>query len=218
MFRSMTRSGWRRSAVAIGTAALVVTACGGDDDVASVVTTSPTATSDEQSLLPTPSSTGTEAYPEGTALRFLRGDERFTTLVGILESRDIGAAVRMWSNPNHDATIIAPTDDAFAELSPDLRSALLEDDVVARVVMNHVTSDPFTAAELVGAGSVQTLGVALDVAQSGDEVSVGGVPIAEPDVVIGRTVIHVVDQLILPCHDAFLAGQLGEAFTDTCRG
>lgn len=169
-------------------------------------------------VLPTPTSEGPDVYPEGSALRLFRGDRRFSTLVGIIEQGQVGAALSILSRPHHAATIIAPTDEAFRRLSPELLRAILDDRVVGRVVRNHVISDPRTSLELEGAAEMQTLGVAVAISRAGDDLRVAGVPLEEKDIEVGPTIIHIVDNLILPCHDAYLTEELAPHYARVCGG
>ena len=167
--------------------------------------------------LPTPTTSGAEAYLEDSALRVLRGDGRFDTFVGIIEQGIVGRALPLWSDPFHDATIFAPTDAAFRSVDAALLEAMLDDRILPRIVTNHVFPEPLRLAELDHEQVLQTMGVEVEVCKEGGTVTVSGAEITEADVEAGVTVIHVLDELILPCNDAYLQDVLGPDFGHHCR-
>lgn len=204
-------AGFRRTGTAILLTTLLVAACSGAGEM-------PATT--ETPVAPAPTSTDASAYTEGSVLHTLLSDGRFTTFAGIIENEDVGRALEFFGNPNVTVTVFAPTDEAFRALDDKLLASLLDDRASQRWFGNHVVgerADGDALTEAVG-GSFQSLGVALPVAGSSDEVTIAGVPIIETDLATGNSVVHAAGAVILPCDDQFLNDVVGPDYADVCTG
>jgi len=110
-------------------------------------------------------------------------------------------------------TVFAPTDAAFAALPPGTVDALLEPanrSLLTDILTYHVAEDLLLAADLVEAGSAETLeGSSVTVlateeppATEGAEpttvVTVGGTPVTTPDLLTTNGVVHVIDEVLVP--------------------
>jgi uncharacterized surface protein with fasciclin (FAS1) repeats len=96
-------------------------------------------------------------------------------------------------------TVFAPTDEAFAKLSPGAWDGLLKDSAKLKAVLNyHVVPGHFMAKE-VKSGEVMTLqGSTLTAAVAFGSLSVNGARIMQRDLVATNGIIHAIDAVILP--------------------
>jgi uncharacterized surface protein with fasciclin (FAS1) repeats len=120
----------------------------------------------------------------------------FTTLIGTLQAASLIDTLRT-AGPY---TLFAPTNAAFRRLVPDAFDALVKDTgrlydflalhvVPGLVMLNDVT-----------AGAIKTLGGAsLTTARAAGEVLVNGVGISRADIEASNGVMHVIDEVLLPC-------------------
>jgi uncharacterized surface protein with fasciclin (FAS1) repeats len=92
--------------------------------------------------------------PSGTLVDLLQADGRFTTLLGALEATGLDEAL-MGEGP---FTVLAPTDDAFADLDPDALSALVADpEALKAVLLYHVVAGDRSLDDLNDDRKVATL-------------------------------------------------------------
>lgn len=155
-------TGMRRIQVRIGSqlwlvlaGAFAVGAVGCSDDAQVTTTTSPptaSATADGlqtgeadptttvgNTLLPV-LETSLEDIPEGTIPALLAADGRFETLLELLEDYS-PLQLRLLGGPAFNHTFLAPTDEAFAALSPNRLQAILDDEIRTRDLFHrHVLS------------------------------------------------------------------------------
>jgi peptidoglycan hydrolase-like protein with peptidoglycan-binding domain len=116
--------------------------------------------------------------PEPTILEVLRGDNRFTTLVELIDQSgfapDLSAFARI--------TALAPTNDAFAAMNPADLDALRQDpNLVATVLSYHILDSEWTLAELATVSTVQTIhGQAVTVTVDGETVRFNDAAVAIP--------------------------------------
>jgi uncharacterized surface protein with fasciclin (FAS1) repeats len=103
-------------------------------------------------------------------------------------------------------TIFAPTDEAFARLSPASLKALLRNNRKLKTVLAyHVVSGTLAAAQLA-TGDLRTVeGSSLQVAVDKGRVSINGAHIVQADIFTSNGVIHAIDALLIPKTAAFLA-------------
>ena len=123
----------------------------------------------------------------------------FTTLVAAVEAAGL---VETLKGPG-PFTVFAPTDAAFAALPEGtLDSLLLPENAeqLTSILTYHVAPNFYPASSLAGSrGRIPTVnGQALVVDGTGGGVSIGGAPVATPDVMASNGVIHVIDQVLLP--------------------
>lgn len=103
-------------------------------------------------------------------------------------------------------TVFAPTDDAFAKLSPQLVSDLLQPEkreLLKSILLSHVVPGKLSAHDLVNLVSgPQTLdGETLKV-DSAAGLRIADAKISIPDVETTNGVIHIIDSVILPASAA----------------
>lgn len=151
---------------------------------------------------------GPSSYPEGTIAAILAADERFDTLMELTEQDMPRVALDSFTAPELDITFFAPTDDAFAALSPGALDWLRNDDNVHELqllydhhVVGHVvlSSDDLRSKIQAGDGEVEALDESpirltlVDGALHVDEATV-----IEGDIEAVNGVIHVIDAVIVP--------------------
>ncbi|RME66227.1 MAG: PDZ domain-containing protein [Caldilineae bacterium] len=98
-------------------------------------------------------------------------------------------------------TVFAPTDAAFAELSEDARSALMDDpEALSRLLQHHVVSgEALSLEDLLKAGRItMTDGSQLEVAYDGETPLLDGAGFIVPDIETGNGVVHIIDAVLLP--------------------
>ncbi|MBK8011306.1 MAG: fasciclin domain-containing protein [Deltaproteobacteria bacterium] len=118
----------------------------------------------------------------------------FSTLLGAATSAGLAASL---AGPN-ELTVFAPTDTAFAALGVDL--SLVEDDVLANILLHHVVPGALRSSEVVSRTSLATLAnTSLSVDTSGGSVRIGGAALtATLDVEASNGLIHVASEVIVP--------------------
>ena len=99
-------------------------------------------------------------------------------------------------------TVFAPTDAAFAALPAGTVENMLKPenrDQLVKVLTYHVVPGKVPASRVVGMKSATTVqGGQLDIAASGDGVTVGGARVTATDVAASNGVIHVIDKVLIP--------------------
>jgi len=97
-------------------------------------------------------------------------------------------------------TLLAPTDEAFDELSAQEMASLTEDlDVLRAFVERHIIDARLLAAELQARTVVTARsGDALAVRGRGSMLIIGGTRVLTKDIAAGAAVIHTVDTVVLP--------------------
>jgi uncharacterized surface protein with fasciclin (FAS1) repeats len=123
---------------------------------------------------------------------------RFDTLLAAVGAADLGGAL---ASPG-PFTVFAPTDDAFARLGDDAIAGLLEPaakPTLARILKHHVVPGRFTAGDLVGLDSIETLaGTTLDLGALRGRLLVGDAAVETADLAASNGVIHVIDRVLIP--------------------
>ena len=96
-------------------------------------------------------------------------------------------------------TIFAPSDDAFAEL-PGFATEYLSNNskLLQHVLQYHVLSGAVTSDGLSSGDIAGITGLALSVKLDGKGVSVNDARVTETDIVVGNTVLHIVDRMLVP--------------------
>jgi uncharacterized surface protein with fasciclin (FAS1) repeats len=126
----------------------------------------------------------------------------FTALLGALKAACFVDTLR---TPG-PYTMFAPTDEAFARLSPAVLKGLLKNTRKLKTILTyHVVSGTVAAKNLV-AGELRTVeGSSLLVARDNAEISINGARIAQADIFTSNGVIHAIDALLIPKTAALLA-------------
>jgi uncharacterized surface protein with fasciclin (FAS1) repeats len=123
------------------------------------------------------------------------GNPAFSTLVSALGKAGLVDAL----SGKGPFTVFAPTNDAFAKLA-----SLPEGDALKQVLLYHVASGKFLAADLIKSGEVTTLqGKKIKVEQksNGDVILNGIVKVTTADIPASNGVIHVIDTVLIPPTD-----------------
>ncbi len=199
-------------------AALLVTACGGDDADSTETTAAPTTTAATTDAAPetteaapettaamtetTPAMTETtEAAPETTAAALgsivdvATAAGNFTTLLAAVEAAGLTETLATTK-----FTVLAPTDEAFAKVDPAALEALLADPAaLTAVLQNHLLPLPQDSSTIVIFDSVVTAaGTSLPVVSDGSTVTIGGATVIQADIEADNGIIHAIDTVILP--------------------
>jgi uncharacterized surface protein with fasciclin (FAS1) repeats len=96
-------------------------------------------------------------------------------------------------------TVFAPTNEAFAKLSPAVWEQLSQDKVkLARVLSYHVVPGRMTVSE-INSGSVKTTqGSTLKLTSDRGKVRVNNANITQSDLAADNGIVHAIDTVILP--------------------
>lgn len=151
-------------------------------------------------LLPPENSifTSAEGSREDTLRMVLEEDGRFTTLLSLLQTADLGLDL---DNPTLDYTIFAPTDAAFAQLSDELMEQLMNEPQTLEAILSyHVVGDSLSINQIATDDYIPTLeGRPLIVStDASNNVSLNGTPIQNFNIVASNGVIHAVDTVLMP--------------------
>lgn len=181
--------------------ALLLTACTSDepDTVAKEPTTvsaSPTNTPVTETVVeePAPKEPDPQPQPQGPMdlVDTLINRGNFTQLVAAIQSADVEEKLRS-AGPY---TILAPTDAAFATLSPDI---LADPDLLFDIVLYHVIEGKLTSADIANQTFMTTLlGDDLAVTIDGSDLRLDDGVVTERDVDATNGVIHVIDTVLIP--------------------
>lgn len=127
-------------------------------------------------------------------------DGRFTTLVAALQAAELDGAL-MSEGP---FTVFAPTDDAFDKLPEGTVEALLNNiPALKDILMYHVVSGNFMAADVVGLESAESLqGDSFAIRVVDGKVMVNDAEVIITDISTSNGTIHVIDSVILPPEEA----------------
>src|SRR5690606_16625244 len=123
---------------------------------------------------------------------------QFTTLAAALKAAGLVDTLK-GSGP---FTVFAPTDDAFAALPAGTVENLLKPenkDQLVAVLTYHVVPGRHPAAKVAGMRDTATVnGANLDIATTGNVVTVQGARVVTADVNASNGVIHVIDKVLIP--------------------
>ena len=123
------------------------------------------------------------------------GEAGFSTLLKALEA----GALTEFLGGDGPFTLLAPTDEAFAALAPELLDRLLADEErLNNLLRYHVLQGRYTASDLTGLDTVTTLeGSDLQV-ETDDGLRLDEATVVQPDLAADNGVIHGLDQVMLP--------------------
>jgi uncharacterized surface protein with fasciclin (FAS1) repeats len=157
-------------------------------------TTEAPTTAPATTLAPTttvPADTGT-----ATMLDVLRSDDRFTTLVELID----GAGFTADLSPFGRISVLAPTNDAFAALDAATLEELRGDSALLAVVLSyHMLDAEWTLADLATVPSVATVhGASIAVAVDGDLVRFDGSAAIPPEMPAGNGSVIPIDGVLMP--------------------
>jgi uncharacterized surface protein with fasciclin (FAS1) repeats/plastocyanin len=123
-------------------------------------------------------------------------DPQFSVLGTALRAAELETAF-----DNGSFTILAPTDNAFAQLPNGTIASLLKDPKgeLKQILLSHVVANKtLLAVDVVKIGEAKTMqGTVLKI-NTTDGVVISGAKVTKTDIVCKNGVIHVVDRVILP--------------------
>ena len=163
-------------------------ACGDDDEDNAGATAAPAATATAEPA----------AAAEQDIVALAQETPDLSTLVDAVGAADLGGTLQ----GEGPFTVFAPTNDAFAAVGQDTLDQLLAPagkEQLTGVLTYHVVPGELTAADLEDGQRLDTVqGEQLRVRIRGDEVTVGGATVTQPDVDASNGVVHVIDGVLLP--------------------
>lgn len=153
-----------------------------------------TATPDTTAAPDTTVTDTTEAPSVGTVIDVMTADGRFTTLLAAIEAA--GLTETAATNP---ATLLAPTDEAFAALGQPAIDALLADPVALEALLrDHLLPIPQDVRTIsIFKNIVAVTGRSYDVVITGDTITIGGAAVVAPDLAADDGVVHGVDTVLV---------------------
>lgn len=96
-------------------------------------------------------------------------------------------------------TLLAPTDEAFAALDPDLLDKLFADEErLNNLLRYHVLRGRYTASDLTGLDTVTTLNGSYLQLETDDGVRLDEATVVQADLAADNGIIHALDQVIVP--------------------
>ena len=172
----------------VASAALLMAACGSDEDSAAVTTAATEA--------PANTDAATEPAAPGDIVAVASANPDFSTLVTAVSAAGL---VETLQGPG-PFTVFAPTDAAFAALPAGVLDKLLlpeNKEVLAQILTYHVVSGQVMAADVTAGDVTSVQGEPITITTDGD-VKVNNATVTATDVAASNGVIHVIDAVILP--------------------
>jgi len=121
----------------------------------------------------------------------------FSTLAAALRAAGLIEALKS----EGPFTVFAPTDDAFAKISPETLSELLQPEnkeKLTAILTYHVVPGRVTAHEVANLNSATTLqGQTVKISKQ-DGVKINDAKVITPDVEATNGIIHVIDTVLMP--------------------
>ena len=139
---------------------------------------------------------GSENQPLTELLQQASTAGSFTTLAQAVEAAEIGNALQN----GQQYTILAPTDEAFAELPEGILEQLLQPEnqnLLRQVLAYHVIPAEVTSNEL-STGRVETLGGGIAVQVAEDRIIVNDGSVIQADIQAANGVVHVINRVLMP--------------------
>ncbi|WP_416675309.1 fasciclin domain-containing protein [Egbenema bharatensis] len=121
----------------------------------------------------------------------------FTTLAQAVEAAEIGDALQ---GTGESYTILAPTDEAFAELPEGALEQLLQPEnqgLLRQVLAYHVIPAEVMSDD-ISTGRVETLGGGIAVQVAEDRIIVNDGSVIQADVQAANGVVHVINRVLMP--------------------
>ncbi len=176
--------------------ALVLAACGDDDESAETTETTEAATETTMAATET-----TVAEPTMDIVETATAAGDFTTLVAAVEAAGLVETLQ----GDGPYTVFAPTDEAFAAALEDLGltadELLADTETLASILTYHVVEGEVPAADVVGLDgqTVPTVnGADVEITVDGETVMVNDATVTTTDIFATNGVIHVIDSVLLP--------------------
>jgi uncharacterized surface protein with fasciclin (FAS1) repeats len=125
----------------------------------------------------------------------------FKTLAAALEAADVVDTLK----GKGPFTVFAPTDEAFAKLSPGTVETLLKPEnknQLTAVLTYHVVPGRVAAKQVVDLKGAKTLnGQRVDINVDGENVKVDKAKVVETDIQCSNGIIHIIDSVMMPSGD-----------------
>jgi uncharacterized surface protein with fasciclin (FAS1) repeats len=136
------------------------------------------------------------ALDEGNIVRTAQDAGLFNTLLAALDAAGLTTALE-GTGP---FTVFAPTDDAFADMDPEVLSDLIADtELLTAVLLYHVVSGEFSSTAVAGLDGATTLnGKDVSLSFDGATVRVDDATVISADVEASNGIIHAIDKVLLP--------------------
>jgi uncharacterized surface protein with fasciclin (FAS1) repeats len=153
-----------------------------------------TGTANPNATAGTSATTGTSATG---VVGTLSADPQFRTLVTLLSSSGLDKQLEA-AGP---VTIFAPTDQAFAALSPSTLDALAKNPTqLQQILLYHVAPGAIRSTDITSAVKARTLaGEELDVSAANGTVTINGTArVTRADISAGTSVVHSIDTVLVP--------------------
>jgi transforming growth factor-beta-induced protein len=136
----------------------------------------------------------------GTVVECAVAEGNLTTMVSLLNQTGLNETL---SNETQNFTVFAPTDDAFAQLPPDLTDLLLNSTesgtLLPEVLLYHVVEGSYNASDLAEIGVIESMqGENLVFNDTAGNLTVNGVNVTTADTQCGNGVLYVIDGVLLP--------------------
>ncbi len=150
----------------------------------------------------------TEPPAAPSVLEALAADGRFTTLLEVISVSEIQPPP-----PGVLFTFMAPTDEAFAAVPPEVLEGLLADPgALLDILLYHIAEGSFSAEQLAGVDQISTLQggtIGVEVVD-GKVVLNGDVTVIDADIPMAEGIIHAIDGVLSPPEQlAFLVSDFG---------
>lgn len=173
-----------------------IAACGTPNTT--TTTADPSAIAESPVVSPATPPVGTSpAAATGTIAEVLAGNPSYSTLLAAVQA----AGLQQTLSGTAPLTVFAPTDEAFAALPAGTVDKLLlpeNKDQLTKILTYHVVPGRVTSAEITPGAVTTVEGQTVDVATSGDSVTVNGAAVTQPDISASNGVIHGIDAVLLP--------------------
>ncbi|XP_066572759.1 transforming growth factor-beta-induced protein ig-h3 isoform X2 [Amia ocellicauda] len=134
--------------------------------------------------------------PMGTVMDVLKGDSRFSTLVGAIQK----AGLTEMMNRRGAYTVFAPTNEAFSAMPQgELNKLMANPRQLANVLKYHIGEEILVSG---GVGSLSRLkplqGEKLELSMKNSTVYINKVPVIEADMMATNGVVHAVGSVVQP--------------------
>ncbi|KAG5852234.1 transforming growth factor-beta-induced protein ig-h3 [Anguilla anguilla] len=132
--------------------------------------------------------------PVGTVMDVLKGDDRFSTLVGAIQT----AGLTEMMNQAGTYTVFAPTNEAFSAMPPaDLNKLLGDPNQLASVLKYHVGDEILVSGGVGSHSRMKPLeGERLELSLKNYTVYVNKIPVTDADLMATNGVVHAVGSII----------------------
>jgi len=124
------------------------------------------------------------------------GNEDLSTLVDLVGKAGLDTTL----SGDGPFTVFAPTNDAFVKLlGENVDTGALDEDLVTSILMYHVVSGIYSAADVANGVSLTTVqGDDISFSVMGDAKMVNGNTIVATDILANNGIVHVIDGVLIP--------------------